>query len=152
MNTVNKTFVVCFGLAHATINVTTVHASEAEKKKEAVQNEPLTWKDTAYITAFGYQAFYKDAAQFYPISAGKKKTFLEEWMQYGIKNNLFVDICNTQRAAISYNIPLNSQITQQAANLIKKDMQDGIYFLKATLKPGEVEEFIKSLQTISELR
>jgi hypothetical protein len=150
MNTVNKTFLVCFGLALATINVTTVHASEAEKKKEAVQNEPLALGDTAYITAFGYESFYKN--HFYPISNGKKKTFLEEWMQYGMRKNLVSDIYEANRIAIAFKISLNDQITQQAANLIEKDMKDGIYFLKATRKPAEVQEFIKSLQTISELR
>lgn len=162
MNTANKTLLacLCIGLA-LTITTITIASERREgesaeayaqriggEEKEKKTNEALSWTDAGYIAVSGYESF-SHSANYIRLSLGQKKTFFEDWMRYGIKNNLIMDMCNARRNAVAALIAIDSQLLDQAANLINNDMHEGMLFLTRTLSPAQVQAIGNDLQKLS---
>ncbi|MFI5332874.1 MAG: hypothetical protein ACHQVS_02110 [Candidatus Babeliales bacterium] len=150
MNAIIKTSLWC--ILACLITPITVHAGEEVKKKmEEVPSEALSWSDNLSIKMYGNESFTK-TSNYIRLTPGQKKTFFEEWIQHGINNNLFMDMCNARRNAVSAGITINSQLLAQAAEIITRDMHEGMIFLTKTLPAERVHGIGKDLEKLSTVK
>lgn len=149
MNTMIKAS-YCWCILACLTTAIPVYAGEEVKKKEEARSEPLSTLNNISIKMNGYEPFYHK--NYESLTTGQKKTFLEEWLQYGINNNLIMDMCNARRTAVSVHVTINSQLLAQAAEIIARDMHEGMIFLTKTLPHERVHDIGKDLEKLSRIK
>jgi hypothetical protein len=125
---------------------------EGKRRAEDIQNEPLSYiEDYPYITYYGgYKKFYQSPkSHFVSFSKGKMKTFFEEWMQEASNAHNIADIREAYDAAVSFKIPLNTQLLEQATTTVKHLLNEGMIFLTRTLPPKDVHRIGDELQKLA---